>query len=193
MGLPDLRRAWVVVALRALHIHPERHRSDRLRHLLVVVVLLVKKPRRAAFAAIACAGENDVAHELVPRTVFAEHRLEIGMPTIVRPALGFALIHTTQQQHVEHLPHVGRELRVSQQRVDQCLTLAKPIVGKECRAFGGRRDAPDQVEIHPAQKHTVIGTLGRADALFLPSDLHEIIDHPRGGQAGRRQLERFRF
>ena len=193
MGLLDLRRAWVVVALRALHIHPERHRSDRLRHLLVVVVLLVKKPRRAAFAAIACAGENDGAHELIPRTVLAEHCLEIGVPTIVGAALGFALVHATQQQHVKHLPHVRCEFRVCQQRVDQCLALAKPIVGEEGRTFGGCRDAPDQVEIHPAQKHPVTGALGRGDPFLLPSDLHEIIDHPRGGQAGRWQLERFRF
>ena len=169
----------MVVALRALHLHPQKEPrgvGGQLLGLEFRRLIERQRTRPARCVSVERRGQQ-LADELVVRHVRRKAQLE---PHFKSRRLGARVNSVTRQEKLAPgIRQMCGEGPPLQELFDKLMALVGTRVLEKGAGLSHRRNAPDQIEIDAAHELAVAGRFGRFDALLLPRLLQATIDPSR--------------
>ena len=171
VALFDLAGQRVVVALGAIDLRAVNEGSDGFGDLLVFVAAFVEEPRRAfGFRLVFRAGRQQIAHGFIPWTVVPEIVFKKVPPAVFAATVLVAVpLAASHQEGIPQLAHPYRIVVGSQQTVHEGRAARVGRGLMEFSQFGGRGDAPGEIQGDAPRPGGVVHGVGRSQSPLGPA------------------------
>ena len=155
--------ARVVVALRALEVHAEKHPAEIARHEVRLGFAVEIETCGGAKLLVAAVRAEDFACELVQWLVRSKGAEEERAPFLVLDVLLSATLH---QHHVEHRGEMPRVSGAGEQTLDELRAfVGRGVIKERASRVGGRRRA-HEIEMNAPEEIGIAGERRRRTAVI---------------------------